>query len=512
MTVMKRDKFVGRYAIKLISSALVAVCNIVIQFLLPRAISVDDYGFYTYNLNVFTSVVVMANLSASSALVAKYSKKCEDIGYVKIYLWFFAFMTAVLSTGLMGIYGFKSIRNSFGGQSLLVVMLGLEASIVMKLMSDVVSLYDAAAISRFPAFIQVIQRIVLCLFVIGSYLLGHLELKYFYIGQITIFIIVLIVMIAAFFKDYHKNYKMPIVRKIREYFKEYYDFCRPLIVAGIISQGIVILMNYTLMKYSGASEQAMFGAAWQLNTLVGYVFSPYAELMKREFAVITDQPVALKYRMWQSVKTVIWIGTYFAIFIAVFAHWLLPLLYGDGYANAVSVTQMIMVYTIFQAWGQICGSFLIATEATRGYAVLCVIGQIVSVLCVLLFQIPNFFFPTGLGSSGIGLTYMCSNYISVIAMMIYILKKYRISHMRMHGIYVIAIGSCALIAFAIRMAVTPLFYNKGGVMEILGIGICGLIYTIVIGLEIYLFPDLIGVKRETIKDLISKVTAKWERK
>ena len=509
---MKRDRFGGRYAIKLGSSVLAALFNVVIQFLLPRAIPVDEYGFYTYNLNVFTSVVVMANLSASGALVAKYSKRCEEIGYVSFYLKFFALMTAALTLGLLGLYSLPSIRESFGGQTVLAVMLGLEASVLIKLMTDVISLYDAAAISRFPSLVQVLQRFALCLFVIGTYLLGRLNLVLFYIAQLSILAAAAAILLRAFYRDHRVSYDKPVVRPTKEYAAEYYRFCRPLVVAGIVSQGIIILMNYTLLNYAGAAEQAMFGAAWQLNTLVAYVFSPYAELTKREFAVLTDQAEALRHRLWQSVKTVIWLSSYFAVFIAVFARWLLPLLFGGDYADAVSVTQMIMIYTVFQAWGQVCGAFLIATEDTRSYAVLSVVGQVASVACVLLFQVPNFLFEGGLGSTGIGLTYMVSNYISVMVMMFVILRKRGGSQLRVHGVYLAAIGSCFAASMAIRALARPLFLERGLVLGLVGIGLSGLAYTAVIAGEIWLFPDLIGVSRASLRGITEKVSAKWKKR
>ena len=61
---MKQDEFKIRYIIKLSSSALIAILNIIIQMILPRVLSVEEYGYYSYNLNVFTSVVSMATLSA----------------------------------------------------------------------------------------------------------------------------------------------------------------------------------------------------------------------------------------------------------------------------------------------------------------------------------------------------------------------------------------------------------------------------------------------------------------
>ena len=68
---MKQDEFKSRYIIKLISSVLIALLNIIIQMLLPRVFTVEEYGYYTYNLNVFTSVVGIATLSAPNALVSK---------------------------------------------------------------------------------------------------------------------------------------------------------------------------------------------------------------------------------------------------------------------------------------------------------------------------------------------------------------------------------------------------------------------------------------------------------
>ncbi len=509
---MKRDSFAGRYVIKLGSSIAIALCNIVIQFLLPRAISVEEYGFYSYNLNVFTSVVVIANLSMSSALVAKYSKRVEDIGYVYFYLKFFGIVTLILSIGILALYSFDVMRDSFGGQAVVTVFLGLEASVLMKFMADVISLYDSAAISRFPSVLQIVQRLCLCIFVVVSYLIGRTTLIAFYIGQIAIFIVVILCLLVVFFIDHKVIYNVPINRPKKEYFKEYYEFCRPLVIAGAISQGIVILMNYTLMKYSGAIEQAMFGAAWQLNTLVGYVFSPYAELMKREFAVITDQTESMKHRLWQSLRTIIWLVSYFAVFIGVFASWLVPLIYGSNYADAALVTQMIMIYTIFQAWGQMCGSYMIAVEATKGYAVLSVVGQLVSVICVVLFQVPNDIFPNGLGSMGIGLTYMVANYISVIAMMFYILRLVKRSHLKMHGIYMIAIGFCLLVSFAIRTALEPIFNDGTMLKGVIGVGISGIIYTVIIGGLIYAFPGLLGIHRETIIKEVGKVWLKVKRK
>ena len=69
-----QESFSTRYAIKIISSILIALLNVVVQLLLPRTFSITEYGYYSYNLNVFTAIVTIFNLSASDALVSKFSK------------------------------------------------------------------------------------------------------------------------------------------------------------------------------------------------------------------------------------------------------------------------------------------------------------------------------------------------------------------------------------------------------------------------------------------------------
>ncbi len=87
--------------IKIISSILIAGINIVIQMLLPRALSVAEYGYYSYNLNVFTSVVTMCTLSVPSALVSKFSKRSNEIGLVNFYFKFFLAMSLILNMAII---------------------------------------------------------------------------------------------------------------------------------------------------------------------------------------------------------------------------------------------------------------------------------------------------------------------------------------------------------------------------------------------------------------------------
>ncbi len=159
-----------------------------------------------------------------------------------------------------------------------------------------------------------------------------------------------------------KTYPTSTSKSVKEYITSFWVFCKPLILVSCFAQLNVIIMNWALMNYAGERQQAMFGVALQINILLSYVFSPYAELLKREFAVIAHDIEQVKFKFIQSLRQMFWITSYFAVFIIICADWLIPLLFGEEYRGAILPTQLMMVYTIYQAWGQVTGSFLLSTR------------------------------------------------------------------------------------------------------------------------------------------------------
>ena len=411
---MKRDGFTGRYVIKIGSSVLLVLLNLIISTILPRAFSVEQYGFYTFNLSVFTNVVGIANLQTSNALSAKYSKRNSEIGIVIFYLKFFALMSVVLMIGLLVLYQVEYIRNSFGGQTLLVVLLGMEAALLNKLLTDTITIYDSIAVTRFPALMQIVLKIFISVFVIVTFCLGYLDIVVFYIGQSVVFIVIIAILLRSFFNDCYSVNESIGNLGWKEYVKEFYAFCRPLILVGIFAQGLCIFMDVTLLDNQGPVARAMYGVASQLNALIVYVFNPYAELSKREYAIRGEDFIRLKDYVIQSAKTIMWLTSYFAVFIALMADKIVPLVFGKGYSSAVPTVVIMMGFTIYQAWGQVLSSYLIALEKTKVSALFSGIAQVATLIGTMIFIIPNFIWNNGLGAEGMALTRLVANFIYVL--------------------------------------------------------------------------------------------------
>lgn len=503
---MKTDGFKNRYIVKVASSIVIAALNIVIQLILPRAFSIEEFGYYSYNLNVFTSVVVMLNLSASDAMVSKFSKRNQEIGLVLFYLKYYAIVSIILCAGITLLFPARFCQSTFAGQTLIVVLLGLLTAIVTKLLTDTICMYDAFAISRFSAVMNILLKIVVSIFVLVTYFIGRLNLHVFYISQAIVTGLVVAILLVAIVKEQKKRYPYEYNKTDSEYLKEYVTYCKPLAFASIINQIVIIVMNWALMYWSGASEQALFGAAWQLNTLVGYIFSPYAELSKREFAVLYNDREQLKIRFDQALRLMFWVTSYFALFIGIEADWFLTVIYGDKYSGAYWVTLLIMYYTVFQAWGQITGSLMLGMEYTKMSAAFSILGQVLTLVFVFLFQVPNVIWSNGLGAVGIALNYLIACFLSTILRVVVICRKLQMKVFSEVVIPLLPLLICSIVSWFLKTFLNNIILSDTIAGCIGKIFISGMVYTIFVGLIIWNKPAMVGLTKESIMSLF------WRKK
>ena len=501
---MQEESFRSRYFVKITSSVIIAALNMVIQVILPRAFSVEEFGYYSYNLNVFTSTVVLANFSMSSALVAKFSKRPEELGIVFFYLKYYLLEVIFLSLGMMLLYPLDFIKNSFAGQSVFMVLLGLEFALVTKLLGDAISIFDAMAIAKISAIYQIVLKTLLALFITATYFGGRLNLSVFYFGQIIGLTSVSAILIYMAIHYQRQKYPIQIIGNRKQYIKEFVSYCRPLALSSVASQLIIILMNWLLIKYAGVREQAMFGIAWQLNTLISYVFSPYAELSKREYAVFADDKTLLSNFYLNSLKRMFWITSYFACFVGFCSSWVVKLLYGTKYIGAEKITLLIMIYTIYQAWGQINGSFMLATEKTKMNAYIGILNQIVIVVLMFMFQVPNVIWPQGLGSVGVAMVYLISNILIVFIMIFMVSKELGINPWRALNIQLVPLMLCSMLALILYCVMNFLIKENSIDILLCKLFVSGIVYTLLLLVFIYAFPEELGFEKKDILNIMNK--------
>ena len=487
------DSLGKRYVIKLISTVLIALINAVVQLILPQALTIGEYADYTYNLNVFTSVLAIAILSVDGAFASKISKRLKEGKLVLFYGKFLLGVALILNVAIIVLFGTSLGERFFPGQTFITVILALNASFVMKLIQEVMALYDCYALTRISEPFVVAHKVIIAIIVYVAYVFAMLSIENFYIVQIIVILLICSIMLTIFVR---KNKEIFIIKEENPsgYVSEFVQYCRPLVIANIVTNGLLIVSNWLLKNYGGDTQQAYYGVAWQLNTLLAYTFTPITALLQREYAVRVRDMVSLR-SLYQSIlKNTMGVVTIFACFILLNTDIVLVTLFGTNYAGAVGVTRLIMVYTIFQAWGQVNGAMFTATERTGIYAKISVAVQVLSLLLIIVFQLPNFIWPEGLGAIGIGWQKMLGNLISVALccyfncryLGVHFLKECRISMLPA----ILWMGLAALVRGAFELLWRQLNISNVYIEFFVN----GFVYCLFVGICLILFPQILGFK------------------
>ena len=340
----------------------------------------------------------------------------------------------------------------------------------------------------------VAHKVLIAIIVYVAYAFAMLSIENFYIVQIIVILLICGIMLTIFVRKNRDIFVVNTEENSGGYVSEFVQYCRPLVIANIVTNGLLIVSNWLLKNYGGDTQQAYYGVAWQLNTLLAYTFTPITALLQREYAVRVRNMESLR-SIYQSIlKKTMGVVTIFVCFILVNTDIVLLTLFGTNYAGAVGVTRLIMVYTIFQAWGQVNGAMFTATERTGIYAKISVAVQVLSLLLIIVFQLPNFIWPDGLGAVGIGWQKMLSNLISVALccyfncryLEVHFLKECRISMLPA----ILWMGLAALVRGAFELLWRQLNISNVYIEFFVN----GFVYCLFVGICLILFPQILGFK------------------
>jgi len=197
------------------------------------------------------------------------------------------------------------------------------------------------------------------------------------------------------------------------------------------------------------------------------------------------------------------IASFLACFTAVQADKIVVFFGGISYGNAVVPVFVMAFYPIHQTYGQITASLFFATGKTKLYSQISLIFLIVGIPIVYLMIGPQSRFGLNLGSTGLAIKFVCLQFIAVNVQLFYNLKflKLRFSHFFLHQLVtVVFFFSSALIARVLSERVY--FYKHTAIIDFL---FAGLLYTFFVCIFIYLFPVILGFKKNEIGLVISRM-------
>ena len=162
-----------------------------------------------------------------------------------------------------------------------------------------------------------------------------------------------------------------------------------------------------------------------------------------------------------------------------------------------------MLYTIYQAEGQILGSFMLAVEQTKAYSTISMIGNIFSLILLYFFQYPNFIWAKGLGANGMGWSYVIGVIFSFTSLLCFITKKVNMNFLKLYAIPIISMIGCFIIAFIPYVLLGRCISGRRMIFVVLRILCGGFLYCGIIMLLIWRFPQILGINKVVLTQKLS---------
>src|SRR3989339_3801 len=338
-----------------VSTVILSLAAIIKISLLARYLDKSDFGLMALVMFVLDFMNLFMDMGITTAIIHKqFIAKNE---YSSLYWLNFMFSLILfiiiwfLSSRIASFYNERElgILIPIMASSLIISAVGRQFKTIRQkdMKFKTISIVDIATA---PA--SVILAVYLALNNYGVYALVYSALFQY----ITSNIVFLIVGLNDIGLNFHFSFRetIPFLKigmyqvggQVINYFNRDID---TLIIGKLL--GTEILGGYSLAK------QLVFKPVQIINPIVTKIAGPLLANFQKD-------KVALKYYYLKLLNMVATINIPIYIFMAIFASFIVRILYGTGFQNIVSLVQILSIYMIFRAIGNPIGSLVTATGRT----------------------------------------------------------------------------------------------------------------------------------------------------
>ncbi|MFT5716056.1 MAG: O-antigen/teichoic acid export membrane protein [Oleiphilaceae bacterium] len=494
---MNESTLKKRYATKLFASIISGIIGMVIVAIVPKAIGPIAYGQFVYLQQFFTKVIGFLDAGSSIAFFTKLSAKPERKELISFYSFYSLFVLFVLSI-------FFYVVDLFGYTHYLLpdvnsdyIYWGIGFCFLTWISQLCIKISDAYALTVSVELIKIAHKILsLCLLVYFIYFLAFDLTKYFYFHIISL--VTFIGWISyLFIKSSILSRKILSINyaTCKSVLSEFVTYCTPLLSYSIVGLFVGLFDIWLLQSISGSIQTGYYGLAYSLAAMCFIFTGAMAPIITREFSKSYEQKDLQKMRTLfkRYIPMLYSIAAYFAIFISFQSGNVLSIFTDEQFLGAYWVLVVIALYPIHQTYGQLSGSIFYATGQTKLYRniglVTMLIGFLLTLLLVYIFE---------LNALGLAFKMIISQIIGVNIQLYFNIKFLKLDMKKFiwHQIYSVAF-------FAVAAFLSTNWVNCNN--SLIDFLISGFIYTGIVLIGSFYFPQIFSVTREELKKYIATV-------
>jgi len=494
---LKEDSLQKRYSIKLFANIISGLIGAILIAIVPKALGPVAYGQFVFLQDFFAKTIGFLDMGSSIAFFTKLSanhKRKELIVFYLIYAFAVLLSISVFIWGitLSGYISFliPDIPNTY-------IYMGLLYGFLIWLTQIFMKISDAYALTVSVELIKVIHRVLSVLLLLFFVYMTTFDLKqYFYFHYIVLFSFLLVLVWLFMKKEIFRGLKFSLLdSKVSSLRKEFIAYCSPLISYSVLGVSVGLFDIWLLQKVGGSAQTGFYGLAYSIAAVCFLFTSAMTPIITREFskAYGKDDLKKMRQLFFRYIPMLYAIAAYFGIFVSFQSENLLNIFTDEKFKEAYLVLVIMAFYPIHQTYGQLSGSIFYATGQTKRLRNISFISQPIGMaLSFGLIYIFDF------AAVGLAMKMIIGQWIGTNIQLYYNAKflNFNMKYFLKHQVY-------SIIFFSILAYISShIIYDLSPVLSFL---ISGMIYTILVIIFTYIFPQVFATNREEIKHYVLKV-------
>lgn len=492
-----------RYIFKLVANLVSVPVYLIMEAILPRALGPQSYGNYNFATTLFQQFSGFLDMGTSTCFYNSLSRRQNETGLFTFYLRISAIVAlliflagAFLCWKPAGEWIMPGVPPWFAPLAALWAFLTWWGR-VLRSANDALGATIPSEMWR--ASISLLGVCLLCilfftnsldvetLFFQQYLLLGTTAAAYWFVTR-------------KFWSGNGLSVSLKMSQaQIRGYNREFFDYCHPLFIQALISFAMLSAERWLLQWFDGSVQQGFFALSQKVSMACFLFVSAMTPLLMREFSIAWGKKdlVAMGALLKRFAPLLYSIAAYFSCFTLVEGRALVEIFGGTEFMAATLPVQIMALYPLHQAYGQMATSVFHASGKTKILRNLTALECIYGLAAAWFLLAPAGFYGLNLGATGLAIKTVGVQFISVN---IYLWLASRFIPFAFwknlwHQVFCVAVFS-GLAIFASECSLIAGFENF-----LFRFALSGIIYTFAVCILCVAFPLFVGLSRQEIREL-----------
>lgn len=490
------DSLKKRYGIKLFTNIISAVIGAVLVAIVPKALGPVIYGQFIYIQDFFAKVIGFLDMGSSTAFFTKLSANNRRKELISFYFIYSFIILLFISLFVIFITAFKVSQDILPNIPNQYIYMGLFYGFFLWITQIFTKISDAYALTISVELKRIIHKIISLFLLIYFIYFTIFDLDKYFLFQYISLISFLFILIWIFIKkDIFINISQFRIQNPKSLIKEFIEYCQPLVIYSILSLIVGFLDIWMLQTFGGSIQTGFYGLAYSLAAMCFLFTSAMTPVIMREFAKYFHKNNIKEMRklFYRYIPMLYSISAYFSIFISMQSEIVLEIFTDEQFKDAYSILIVMALYQIHQTYGQLSGSIFYATGQTKLVRNISFFtmpfGLLISFILIYILD---------LGAIGLAYKMIITQFIGVNIQLYFNSKllDFDMKYFLWHQFYTILFFTS--IAF---ISINLINIDK----PIISFLSSGFLYTILVIILTYIFPQVFATNRDEIKEILIRL-------